>query len=248
MPPDPEVAINAVVAAVKSGRIKQKRLDESVMRILTAKAHVGLAAKKLVDVDEISDVVSSPESVAVAQQISDKSVTLVKNDGGILPLKAPATTAFFLLGESRTGVEGQAFAAEIKRRTAGAMVIQLDSTTSDADLQAALAHASDAGAYVVAAFASVAAYRGNVALAGGFPQLIQSLIATKKPVALLALGNPYLLRTFPDVAAYMTTFSSVPDSEVSAVKALYGEIAIGGKLPVTIPGLAKYGDGIVIPK
>jgi beta-N-acetylhexosaminidase len=248
MPSDPEAAINAVVAAVKSGRIKQKRLDESVMRILTAKAHVGLATKKLVDVDEISDVVSSPESVAVAQQISDKSVTLVKNDGAMVPLKAPATTAFFVLGESRTGVEGQAFAAEMKRRTAAAMVIQLDPTRSDADLQAAVAHASDASAYVVAAFASVAAYRGNVALAGGFPQLIQSLIATKKPVALLALGNPYLLRTFPDVAAYMATFSSVPDSEVSAVKALYGEIAIGGKLPVTIPGLANYGDGIVIPR
>jgi beta-N-acetylhexosaminidase len=93
----------------------------------------------------------------------------------------------------------------------------------------------------------VAAYRGNVALAGGFPQLIQSLIATKKPVALLALGNPYLLRTFPDVAAYLTTYSSVPDAEVSAVKSLYGEISVSGKLPVTIPGLAKYGDGIALP-
>ena len=247
MPPDPEAAINAVVAAVKSGRIKQKRLDESVMRLLVAKAHVGLGTKKLVDVDDISDVVSSPESVAVAQQISDKSVTLVRNEGGMLPLEDPSATAFFVLGESRTGAEGQAFAAELKHRTAAALVIQLDPTMSDADLQAALAHASEASQYVVAAFASVAAYRGNVALAGGFPQLIQSLIATKKPVALLALGNPYLLRTFPDVAAYLTTYSSVPDAEVSAVKSLYGEISVSGKLPVTIPGLAKYGDGIALP-
>jgi beta-N-acetylhexosaminidase len=44
----------------------------------------------------------------------------------------------------------------------------------------------------------------------------------------------------------MTTYSSVPPSELSAVKALYGEIAISGKLPVTIPGLAKYGDGITV--
>jgi beta-N-acetylhexosaminidase len=100
---------------------------------------------------------------------------------------------------------------------------------------------------VVAAFASVAAYRGTAALGGEFPQLVQNLVATKKPVILLALGNPYLLRNFPDVAAYMTTYSSVPPSEVSAVKALFGEIAIGGKLPVTIPGFAKYGDGISIP-
>jgi len=74
--------------------------------------------------------------------------------------------------------------------------------------------ATGASRYVVAAFASVAAYRGSVALGGGFPQLIGDLIATKKPVALLALGNPYLLRNFPDVAAYMTTYSTVPPSEV----------------------------------
>jgi len=67
MPSDAEAAINAVEAAVKSGRIAQKRLDESVMRILTAKAHVGLAAKRLVDLEEVHSVVNAPESVAVAQ-------------------------------------------------------------------------------------------------------------------------------------------------------------------------------------
>ena len=53
MPPDGEAAINAVEAAVKSGKITQKRIDESVMRILTAKAQLGLATKKLVDLEDI---------------------------------------------------------------------------------------------------------------------------------------------------------------------------------------------------
>ena len=61
---------------------------------------------------------------------------------------------------------------------------------------------------------------------------------------MVALGNPYLLRNFPNVTAYLATFSTVPPSEIAAVKALWGEIAIGGHLPVTIPGLANYGDGI----
>jgi beta-N-acetylhexosaminidase len=111
-------------------------------------------------------------------------------------------------------------------------------------LQAALERSADATQYVVVAFASVAAYRGSVALGGGFPQLVQNLLATKKPVALIAMGNPYLLRNFPDVAAYMTTYSTVPPSEIAAAKALFGEIPIGGKLPVSIPGFAQYGDGI----
>jgi beta-N-acetylhexosaminidase len=244
MPPDGEMAINAIAAAVKSGRVPQKRIDESVMRILTAKARVGLASSKLVDLEAIHSVVNSIESNAVAQQIADHSVTLVRNENGLVPLKSPGSTAFFLLTEGPVSVEGVAFAAELRKRSAAASVILVDASMTDADLNAAVDHASQASQYVVAAFASVAAYRGSVALGGGFPQMLQKLIATKKPVALLALGNPYLLRNFPEVAAYITTYSTVPPSEIAAVKALFGEIAIGGKLPVTIPGFAAYGDGI----
>jgi beta-N-acetylhexosaminidase len=246
MPPDGEAAINAIAAAVRSGRISQKRIDESVMRILTAKARVGLATRKLVDIEQVHDLVNAPESNVVAQRISDRSVTLVRNQKDLVPLKAAGNTAFFILAEGSTSVEGQAFALEVRKRAVTANVTMLDATMSDADLQAAVQRSADAGQYVVAAFASVAAYRGSVALGGGFPQLVQNLVATKKPVALIAMGNPYLLRNFSDVAAYMTTYSTVPPSEVSAVKALFGEIAITGKLPVTIPGFAQYGDGISI--
>jgi beta-N-acetylhexosaminidase len=246
MPQDPEAAINAVAAAVHSGRITQKRIDASVMRILAAKAHVGLATKRTVDLDEIHSVVDSLESNAAAQRIADRSVTLVKNENDLIPVKDPATTAFFVLTEGRASVEGVAFVSELRRRAAGVSVTTLDSTMSDMDLQAAVDAASKASQYVVVAFANVAAYRGDVALGGGFPQMVQNLLATKKPVAFVAMGNPYLLRSFPGVAAYMTTYSTVPPSEVSAVKALFGEIAIGGKLPVGIPGFAMYGDGIAL--
>jgi beta-N-acetylhexosaminidase len=244
MPPDGEAAINAVAAAVRSGQISQKRIDESAMRVLTAKAHVGLAANKLVDLEEVHSVVNSPESNAAAQLISDRSVTLVRNENDFVPLKPSGNTTFFILTEGSTSVEGQAFALEVRKRSVMANVTILDSKMPDAGLQSALERSADAGQYVVVAFASVAAYRGSVALGGGFPQFMQNVVATKKPVALIAMGNPYLLRNFPDVAAYMTTYSTVPPSEIAAVKALFGEIAIGGKLPVSIPGFAQYGDGI----
>jgi beta-N-acetylhexosaminidase len=246
MPPDGEAAIDAVAAAVRNGQISQGRIDESVMRILTAKAHVGLAAKKLVNLEAVHSVVNSPESNAVAQQICDRSVTLVRNENQFLPLQPSGDTAFFVLTEGSSQIEGQAFALEVRKRAVAASVVILDSKMSDVDLQSAVDRTTSASRYVVAAFASVAAYRGSVALGGGFPQLIENLIATKKPVALIAMGNPYLLRNFPEVAAYMTTYSTVPPSEISAAKALFGEIPINGKLPVSIPGFAQYGDGISV--
>ena len=111
----------------------------------------------------------------------------------------------------------------------------------------ALAKLQSCSSYAIAAFSAVSSGRGSVGLAGDLPRAVQSLTAAGKPVILIALGNPYLLRNFPEVTAYLATFSTVPPSEISAVKALWGEIAIGGHLPVTIPGLANYGDGIAIP-
>ncbi len=244
MPPDPEAAINAVAAAVRAGRISPKRIDESAMRVLMAKAHVGLGAGKVVNLNRIHTIVNSPENNAVAQQIADRAVTLVRNDGNFLPLMADSSTAYFILTEAHSTVEGQAFLAEVRKRAPLANVTLLSGSMMDADLEAAVQRASQATRYVVAAFASAAAYRGNLALGGGYPAMLNNLIATKKPVMLVSLGNPYLLRAFSDVAAYMTTYSTVPDAEVAAVKALFGEIPVSGKLPVTIPELAKYGDGI----
>ena len=67
--------------------------------------------------------------------------------------------------------------------------------------------------YAVAAFSSVAAYRGTIGLSGELPQVVQALTASGKPVVLIALGNPYLLRSFPDVPAYLATFSTATSSE-----------------------------------
>ena len=63
-------------------------------------------------------------------------------------------------------------------------------------------------------------------------------------MALIALGNPYVLRNFAKVTAYLATFSTVAPSEIAAARAVLGEIDISGHLPVTIPGQAAYGEGI----
>jgi beta-N-acetylhexosaminidase len=97
-----------------------------------------------------------------------------------------------------------------------------------------------------AAFVTVAAFRGSVALEGGLPNFLNTLIKSNTPAALVSLGSPYLFRNFPDVSAYAATFSPSSTSEIAAAKAMLGEIPIVGKLPVSIPGLAKVGDGIQV--
>src|SRR5580704_19218937 len=60
MPVNPETVIHAVISAIEGGRLKRARVEDSVMRVLEAKVRVGVIKKKLVDLDEISDVFDSP--------------------------------------------------------------------------------------------------------------------------------------------------------------------------------------------
>jgi len=213
---------------------------------------VGLDHKRIVDMEAIGDVIDSPEANEKAQEIAERAVTLVRNTGNLIPLAAPEKTCFVVLAESRISTEGQAFIQEVRKRVdtgtgknaARAAVLTLDPSMPRQQVEENFGRFSGCENYAVAAFASVAASSSSVGLSGELPHAIEMMSATGKPIVMVALGNPYLLRNFPSVAAYLATFSTVPPSEIAAVRAMFGDISIRGHLPVSIPGLANYHDGI----
>ncbi len=244
MPPDPDAAIRAVVAAVDSGRLTRTRIRESVAKILAAKERVGLDRKRFVDLEAIGDVVNSPEANDKAQEIADRAVTLVRNRNNLVPLPAPERACYLVLAEGRYSTEGEIFLQELRKRIPKAAAATLDPSMSRESMEQAVLKLPACDSYAVAAFSSAAAYRGTVGLSGELAPWLQGLIASGKPVVFVALGDPYLLRSIPDVGVYLATFSTSRVSEIAAVRALLGEINITGHLPVTIPGLAQYGEGI----
>ncbi len=244
MPSDPDAAIRAVVGAVEDGRISLGRLQESVVRILSAKEKVGLDRKRFVDLEGLSDVVDDPEANAKAQEIASRAITLVRNSGNVVPLSQPENTCFLVMSEGKYSTSGQVFTQEVHKRAPRASLAIIDPSMGRQDVEDNVGRLQGCAVYAVAAYASVTSGRGTVALSGELPRAMELLQQSGKPVILIALGNPYLLRDFPNVAAYLATYSTVAPSEVAAVRALWGEAAITGHLPVSIPGQAKYGDGI----
>ena len=247
MPLNPETVIRALVSAVENGRLKRTRIDESVMRVLEAKVRVGVMKKKFVDLDEISDVFDSEEDITRAQQASDRAVTLVRNEHDVLPLAASAQSCLVVVVERRTSSAGTRMIDSYRKFAPKSQIVVVDASMNAAALAAIVGDTSKCSTIVIAAFATVAANRGSVGLNGELTPFIAKLTEGPAPVAIVAMGNPYLLSAFPKTAAYLATFSSTPPSEVSAVKALFGEMPIAGHMPVTIPGFAKYADGIQLP-
>ena len=247
MPADPDAALQAVLAAVADGRLTRRRIQESVRKILAAKERLGLDRRRLVNLTALNGGLDTTAIDARVQQIAGRAVTLVRNNNSLLPLTNAGQACYLVLAESPHSSEGESFILEIRKQSREARIATVDASMSRETLTGVAAAMSACERYVVAAFASAAAYRGSVGLAGALPEFLQELIASGKPVALIALGDPYLLRNFPGVAAYLATFSTVAPSEIAAARAIFGEISIGGRLPVTIPGMAEYGDGIQLP-
>ena len=241
-PPNPDVAIRAVIAAVEKGTIPRKRIDDSALLVLQAKVHVGLMKNKLVDLDAISNALDSPEAAAHAQSVADRAVTLVRNTNNVVPLAAPDSACLIASSGIRLSAFGQKLAEDFHKRAPHARVIFVDNMLPPLALDAVLGDPSTCSAIVFATFTI------NPMLAPDVAAFVDKLSQGTVPVVFVALGNPYLVTPFTKVAAYLATFSTTTTTgEAAAVKALFGEIPITGKLPVTIPDFGQYGDGIQLP-
>lgn len=247
IPQDPRAAVRGVMEALRKGRLTQARIDASVLKILRAKLRLGLFRQRFVRIEDIPDALLDPEDLAAARSTAQRAVTLVKNEGGVVPLRDMKGACWFILSGSRFSTQGLGLAEELRARGIRDAAL-LDPLLPETEFAAQAEKAGTCGAVVVAAYVTASAYRGSVDLAGGYPGFVEKLLATGRPVILVAFGNPYLLRTCPEVAACLAAFSTARVSEEAVVRAVLGEAAIGGRLPVTIPGLAPAGFGVKIEK
>jgi beta-N-acetylhexosaminidase len=88
IPADLDASYRSMLQAVRSGEISRQRLDQSVRKILNLKASIGLNKARLVDLSLLSSEVAKPENLEVGQRIADEAITLVRDNGKVLPLAA----------------------------------------------------------------------------------------------------------------------------------------------------------------
>ena len=273
IPADLDASYQAMLEAVRSGEITPARLDASVLKLLKAKASLNLQNTRLVDVKALEDRIGKPENLALGQQVSDAAVTLVRDNGKVMPLKKSGTIAPGLpyqkpeaVGNSTVVVifsddvrteSGHVLERQIRSRVPSANIVYVDSRIAEAmtgDLLKDVDQAQTvlAAVYMVPVAGKVvpggSGQENSVAVTDANAILLEKILdrASEKTV-MLAMGNPYLAQQFPAVQNYLCTFSNASVSEVSAVKALFGEIAVHGHLPVTIPNIAQRGAGIERP-
>lgn len=249
-PPDPVASFAAVKAAAESGRIPMARLDDAVRRILRAKSQLGLDRYRPTDLSNLARTVGSKAHRDLAQKITDAAVTLVRDNAAVVPMKLSAGQRLLhinLLDNRngwREGPVGLVLNRELPKRFSKTTSVQLDNMSGTNEYAMARQLAEMADVVVVATFIRVAAYKGSIDLTADQTKLLRELAKMKKPFIVLAFGSPYLLHHLQELPAYMLMYDTHPGAELAAVKALAGEIPVGGKLPISLPGLYPVGHGL----
>jgi len=240
MSPNVDAAVAAVKAAVKSGRLSEARIDQSVRRILDAKAFAGAPVGTP---EEIFSGIDTKEHRDLAANIARRALTLVREQSGALPVKKSARVVIITVSDFPETVSPLPdFEREMRKRlTAPPQTFVIDSRTADTGPIAAAAQNADVVVFALA----VRARSGSGVLA--VPEVARKLladVAPRVPTIGISFGTPYLLREIPTAGTYFCAYGVQPVMQLAAVHALFGEAPVSGRLPVTIPGLAARGTGI----
>jgi CubicO group peptidase (beta-lactamase class C family) len=246
-PPVPDAALAGLENAVKSGRLSEKRIDESVRRILQAKARLGLDKDRLVDIPRLSQKFGLPKFADDAQAIADRGVTLLRNSENLVPLNAsrPLRVLLVSLSADPDAYPSATLESEIRWRVDSLKSLRADTQfVNVSTLKLPPADSYDIA--IAALFVRVADRKGNV----GFPDdqraFVNQVLANGKPCVVIAFGSPYLISTFPGAKSWIGEFSTNDVSQRAAVRALFGQTAIKGRIPVTVPDTVKRGDGMQV--
>ena len=230
-----EEVYQALMNAVRSGEISQKRLDASVRRILLVKARRGLFGFHNAPIAEaISDKSAARRNLMhaqVAERIAQDSLTLVRNENDLIPLPTDGSRRVVVLAPP--GPFGTRWS-----KMPGVTVVRVPFVPTREQRR-----------QVVAKIAAVAR-KADVLVAGVINryhiEIVKQVLAgvSHLPVAMVSFASPYYLKYLPQADAYICAYSYLDAAQEAAAMGLLGQVHMIGRLPVTLPGMYAYGHRV----
>lgn len=237
-PSDPDSAVRGLRQAVKTGRVSESRIDESVRRILAAKYDLGLIRNRITPLTQISRLLSNPRVVAFVKEVAEHAITLVRNDANQVPLKIRTNVKIFNFvvtnGDDRMSI-AIPFSGEMARQGISMETAVLDGRSSAQEIDQAIERARKSDLIIASLYSRVrAGESASVALPASSTKALVELSKGHIPVVGISFGNPYILQAFPELRTYIVAYGDMPSLQEAAARALLGKAGIRGRLPITL--------------
>lgn len=225
-------ALQAVIAAVESGELAESRIDEALGRVMALKEKLELD-EPLLPWSETEPLIGTKANKAIAERWSEASVTLVKNEGCLLPLSRKARTLVLWPSIVPVSVADEILSGQV---TLGDFLGKYHSDIVERRMSESdpLAELDSFDQIVVVTYdASKHSLERDIAR-----EAIR--LAGERTIA-VSVRNPLDLLLYPEVKAYLAVYECRPLALAAAAKALVGELTPQGRLPLDISPAYPFG-------
>ena len=238
-PDDHRRVHSSLMRASREGSVEREQIDLSVKRVLALKAWLASQPPQ----PDLS-VVGCAVHRAVADRVAEASITLVRNEAGLLPL-TPATSLRLAVvlpkSVDLTPADTSSYviprlAQELRQYLPNVYEMIVPHEPKGSDIAAVLDQLDGCDLVILGT--------QNAFTQPGQSALARAILATGIPAVIVALRMPYDLAAFPEAKTYLCTYSILEPSIRVLTRALFDPARIHGRLPVTIPGLYPRGFGI----
>lgn len=241
--------MTAVCKAVNDGRIPMARIDESVRRILRAKAKYGLFENPYADIENFDKNFGQAERVEANKKAARNGVVVVRDRGHLLPLPKEEGKRYLVVSPTpviaRAGKPpgwdaplGATLGEFVAPVVPDAEIVEVNTVPTYEDHERILRAASDAD--IIIGYALLARFSPMQC------DLISKLLALGKPTVIVGLGDPSDMAFFPEVGTFVAANSPAPVSAEAAVQVLFGDAKPGGRLPMPIGNLYPIGYALTL--
>jgi beta-N-acetylhexosaminidase len=226
-------SIEAVYESLHTGELRPETINLAAQRVLDLKQRYLSWATVPATRQEVNS-----RQQELTNQLYRRSTTLVRDEGRLLPLDLDESMRILVVSGPPPGVTPAAdlvyphevLVESIQERHQNTLGIRLDLQLDESYEQRLGERLTTADLVIVATI--------NAHLDPRQAALMKHILQSCKPTIGLAICNPYDLSVFPELGTYLATYEYTVPALAAAVEVLFGEAAAGGRLPVTIPGMA----------
>ena len=239
-------SIDHIEKAVLSGIISENRINRSALKVLKMKEKLGLHNNRMISMKDTYTQIGKQKNFKSAAEIAQKSITLVVDKNKLLPLQPEVDEVLYIIDlyDRENNHAESDLTKQLKR--AGRKVISFQIDKSDSLLVAdyILDQIPKDALVLLNAFANPVEHKDEIFLPKVEAIFINKLIKKSNRMIVTSFGSPYLIQDFKNVPVYICAYKGSPLLQKAVGNALIGNSNISGILPVTIPGVAKVGEGI----
>lgn len=247
MPKNLRATAEFLLQAYLNGDISEQRLEYSVKKILESKKKLKLWTNPGPD-EKIWESVGLKKNIAIADSISSKALTLLKQDDFNLPLNANEKTVGIVFSDENSGPGALgSFVSQFSYFSNLNNFFAVDKRSTDDEYDEIDDAMDEADRIILALKVPIKAFSGTATLDEKQMEYLHDILDDYPKSLVIVFGNPYFLKEIPEAKNTMLAYTYSKMMQKVTARAIFGKYAISGQLPVNIPGIAIKGKSITVP-